>query len=59
MVNMFPMFEKVADKPEARLDAWLAEAVPEHSRSRWQALIKEGRVTVNDAPCKAMPSSND
>lgn len=53
MVNMLPMFEKVADKPETRLDTWLAEAVPEHSRSRWQALIKEGRVTVNGAPCKA------
>lgn len=45
--------EKVAEKPEARLDAWLAEAVPEHSRSRWQSLIKNGRVTVNGAPCKA------
>jgi len=32
---------------------WLAETVPEHSRSRWQTLIKEGRVTVNGAPCKA------
>lgn len=45
--------EKVAEKPEARLDAWLAEAVPEHSRSRWQSLIKDGLVTVNGAPCKA------
>lgn len=50
---MFSMFEKVAEKPEARLDTWLAEAVPEHSRSRWQSLIKDGRVTVNGAPCKA------
>jgi 23S rRNA pseudouridine1911/1915/1917 synthase len=52
MVNMRSM-EKVAEKPEARLDTWLAEAVPEHSRSRWQSLIKDGRVTVNGAPCKA------
>jgi 23S rRNA pseudouridine1911/1915/1917 synthase len=53
MVNIPTMFEKVADKPEARLDTWLAEVVPEHSRSRWQSLIKEGRVTVNGALCKA------
>jgi len=45
--------EKIAEKPGDRLDMWLAETVPEHSRSRWQTLIKEGRVTVNGAPCKA------
>jgi 23S rRNA pseudouridine1911/1915/1917 synthase len=45
--------EKIAEKAEARLDLWLTEAEPEHSRSRWQSLIKEGRVTVNGAPCKA------
>lgn len=45
--------EKIAEKPEARLDTWLTGIVPEHSRSRWQTLIKEGRVTVNGAPCKA------
>jgi 23S rRNA pseudouridine1911/1915/1917 synthase len=45
--------EKIAEQSEARLDTWLAGAVPEHSRSRWQTLIKEGRVTVNGAPCKA------
>jgi 23S rRNA pseudouridine1911/1915/1917 synthase len=47
------MFEIVANKNEARLDAWLAESRPEHSRARWQALIKEGRVTLNGSPCKA------
>ncbi len=45
--------EKITEKPEARLDLWLTEAVPEHSRSRWQSLIKDGRVTVNGARCKA------
>lgn len=47
------MFEKTAERDGERLDAWLAENQPEHSRSRWQALIKEGLVTVNDIPCKA------
>jgi len=47
------MFEKISDQTGARLDMWLAGAVPEHSRSRWQSLIKEGRVTVNGLPCKA------
>ncbi len=31
----------------ARLDRWLAEALPSQSRSRLQALIAEGRVTVD------------
>ncbi len=35
-----------------RLDAWLAEEEPEHSRARWQALIKEGLVTVNGRAAK-------
>ena len=33
-----------------RLDAALARLFPEHSRSRWQAWVKEGRVTLDDAP---------
>ena len=45
--------KKTAEQPEARLDLWLVRVVPEHSRSRWQSLIKEGRVAVNGAPCKA------
>lgn len=36
-----------------RLDAWLAASVPALSRSRWQALVKEGQVTVNGQPRKA------
>ncbi len=36
-----------------RLDHLLQESFPEHSRSRIQAWIKEGRVTVNGAPAKA------
>lgn len=33
--------------PGGRLDVCLARVVPEHSRSRWQALIEDGRVQVN------------
>ena len=52
-MNSPQVFEKIAEQSEARLDLWLTETVPEHSRSRWQSLIKEGRVTVNGAPGKA------
>lgn len=47
------MSKKTAEQSHARLDLWLTESVAGHSRSRWQALIKEGRVTVNGASCKA------
>lgn len=30
-----------------RLDAWLSQAVPDHSRSRWQKLIRERHVLVD------------
>ena len=33
--------------PPSRLDAWLSSQFPEHSRARWQELIKAGLVTVN------------
>ena len=46
------VFEKTVEMPGKRLDAWLAESEPEHSRARWQALIKEGVVTVNGASVK-------
>ena len=35
---------------EDRLDKFLAEKLPEHSRSRLQSLIKDGTVTVNALP---------
>ncbi len=35
------------DAAGARLDAWLAQTVPGHSRGRWQALIKGGHVTLD------------
>lgn len=35
-----------------RLDVFLAGAMPHHSRSQFQRLIKEGRVTVNGAAAK-------
>ena len=34
-----------------RLDAVLAEAYPERSRSEWGDFVKLGYVTVNDPPC--------
>lgn len=47
---MSPEREVLAfDGPPQRLDAWLARMRPEHSRARWQALIREGHVRVNDA----------
>ncbi len=47
------LVELVFDFPHPeRLDVFLAEALPEHSRSRLQGLIKEGRVTVNGQPAK-------
>ena len=36
----------------SRLDAFLATAAPEFSRSRWQDLIREGHVTVNGKTVK-------
>jgi 23S rRNA pseudouridine1911/1915/1917 synthase len=43
------------DAAGRRLDAWLAEALPEFSRARIQALMHEGRVTVDGRP--ASPSA--
>ena len=37
----------------SRLDRWLAARLPEFSRSRLQALIKQGHVRVNGAAAKA------
>ena len=37
----------------ARLDRWLAAAVPQQSRAKIQALIEGGRVHVDGAPAKA------
>lgn len=47
------MSGKTVDESGKRLDAWLAENETELSRSRWQGLIKNGLVTVNDTPAKA------
>ena len=35
-----------------RLDAFLAEQMPDVSRSQWKSLIQEGQVQVHGAPCK-------
>ena len=43
-------FELVA-ATGGRLDAVLAEAYPERSRSEWGDFVKLGYVTVNDTPC--------
>ncbi len=41
-----------ADRDADRADRWIAAQVPDLSRARWQALMKDGRVTVNGRPCK-------
>ncbi len=40
------------DEAGERLDVWLTRVQPEHSRSRWQQLIREGGVRVNNLPRK-------
>lgn len=45
-------YEFTREKEDSRLDAFLASLPVPLSRSRAQALIKEGRVRVNDAPSK-------
>ncbi|MEA2640194.1 MAG: rRNA synthase [Chloroflexota bacterium] len=36
-----------------RLDAYLGQYLPEHSRSEWQRLVENGSVTLNAQPTKA------
>lgn len=50
------MAEKTIEAPHKRLDVWLAGNEPDHSRARWQALIRDGWVTVNGKTVK--PNSN-
>jgi len=38
--------------PGERLDRWLSNQLPDLSRSRIQALIKAGRITLHGEPCK-------
>lgn len=45
-------FTVAPEKAGARLDRFLCECLPEYSRSRLQALIKEGAVTVNGRAAK-------
>ncbi|QHI68073.1 RluA family pseudouridine synthase [Tichowtungia aerotolerans] len=47
------MSGKTAEESGKRLDAWLAESEPGLSRSRWQGLIKNGKVTVNGGSVKS------
>lgn len=42
----------IASSGNGRLDRTLADAFPEVSRARFQALIAEGRVTIDGAPAK-------
>ncbi|MHB1296407.1 MAG: RluA family pseudouridine synthase [Anaerolineae bacterium] len=41
------------EEPQGRLDRFLADSLPALSRSTVQRLIREGKVTVNEAPAKA------
>ncbi len=47
-----PDYELTAGAEGDRLDRLVADCLPDLSRTRIQALIKEGRVTVNGAPSK-------
>jgi 23S rRNA pseudouridine1911/1915/1917 synthase len=40
------------DRRAARLDAWLAAAHPDISRSRWKQLIEAGHIALNGAPVR-------
>ena len=44
----------VIEKPDSgkRLDVWLGNRFTYHSRNKWQELIKDGEVTVNDIQTK-------
>jgi len=46
------MIGKTVETASRRLDTWLAENEPEHSRARWQTLIREGLVTLNGKTAK-------
>lgn len=37
--------------PTARLDRWLAQQLPDISRSRFQKLIEQGQVSINEQVC--------
>jgi 23S rRNA pseudouridine1911/1915/1917 synthase len=37
--------------PEPRLDLWLTEQLPDFSRSRWQKLISQGHIQIQDRTC--------
>lgn len=50
---------RVAGISRDRIDTFLAAERPEHSRSRWQALIRDGRVLVNGAPCRPNTTVRD
>ena len=43
---------RIEDARAGRLDAFLAEAMPEVSRSRWKGLVEAGRVRVDGQTCK-------
>jgi 23S rRNA pseudouridine1911/1915/1917 synthase len=50
--SITPTLQYSSPKPQ-RLDAFLARERPQHSRSRWQQLIKDGQVRVNGELRKA------
>ena len=50
---MNKIYNFVADKPDVRLDKYLAEKCPDLSRTYAQRLIADGYITVNDRVTKA------
>ncbi|XQQ04917.1 MAG: RluA family pseudouridine synthase [Leptolyngbya sp. IPPAS B-1204] len=51
--NSASHLQLVADKAGGRLDRWLAEQVPDLSRSRIQKLIEQGQVQLNGQVCNS------
>jgi 23S rRNA pseudouridine1911/1915/1917 synthase len=50
-MSLSPPLSLTVDQPAPRLDRWLADQIPDLSRSRLQKLIEQGHVSCNDQPC--------
>ena len=45
------------DAEGVRVDQYLAQRFDYLSRHQWQNLIKDGKITINDAPAKKFPET--
>lgn len=57
LVNSVSHLQLVADRAGNRLDRWLAEQMPDLSRSRIQKLIEQGHVQINGQVCSSQKMS--